>query len=78
MSLRQKNVSWEIIPDGDRYHGKKFSWYAAQTAVLMDIRDELQKLNAVFACPSFQAIPVKLDQIITNTTKRKYTKRVIK
>jgi hypothetical protein len=40
-------------------------------AVLMlsDIRRELRKLNAILACPNFQAIPRKLDRISKNTAK---------
>ena len=35
----------------------------ASLSVLMDLRDELQRLNGVFACSNFQAIPEILRQI---------------
>lgn len=47
----------------------------ATLAVLMDIRRELKKLNAVFACPNAQRIPFVLDQIQKNTRKPAKKKR---
>jgi len=35
------------------------------------VRDELRKLNAVFACTNFQAIPGVLRAIRKNTAKKK-------
>ncbi len=40
-------------------------------ALLMDIRDELKKLNALFHCPNFTAIPQNLNAIRRNTTKKR-------
>jgi hypothetical protein len=37
----------------------------------MDIRDELQKLNALLHCSNFRNIPAKLERIARNTTKKK-------
>lgn len=68
---RQKNCNWDIITDKERQINKKISWAGAQTAVLMDIRDELQKLNTTLNCPNFIRIPSTLDQIVRNTTTRK-------
>jgi len=41
----------------------------AQLAVLMDIRDELQRLNRLFYCSNFMQIPAKIDAIRKNTSK---------
>lgn len=64
---RYKNTDWnlgEISPKG---------WTDIQgtVAVLMDIRDELQTLNAVFRCGSFLRIPRILGEIESNTRRRK-------
>ena len=37
--------------------------------VLLVIRDEIKRLNALLHCPNFQAIPRKLDRISRNTAK---------
>lgn len=44
-------------------------------AVLMDIRDELQKLNRVFNCGNFLSLPHVVQGIEKNTRKRKYVRR---
>lgn len=66
---RHKNIKW-ILPD-------PAPWDAVKTAVLMDIRDELQKvvtelqsLNRVFNCSNFLALPTAVRAIAKNTTKR--------
>jgi ABC-type transporter Mla MlaB component len=61
---RRKNVDWSI-PD----LGQTVTVDEAQLAVLMDIRDELQRLNALLHCQNFQAIPSHLRSIARNTTK---------
>ena len=43
---RQKNCNWEIRPNPDN----NYSIEAAQLAVLMDIRAELQALSRVMQC----------------------------
>ncbi len=68
---RLKNTSWDLTPGTSG----QFSMEQANLAVLMDIRDELQQLNRVFACPNFQRIPHTLDHIRTNTTRRPYARR---
>lgn len=62
---RQARVNryWET-PDS-------FQWEHVRVELLMDIRDELQKLNAVLNCRNFLAIPSKLDKIERNTCKPK-------
>lgn len=53
---RHKNATWNLEEPSPGMDG-------AQLAALMDIRDELQKLNAVFACGNFQSIPRELRAI---------------
>lgn len=56
---RHENENWNLPDD--------VSWNVVQAALLMDIRDELQKLNAVFACPNFIGIPTRLTSIHVDT-----------
>lgn len=64
---RHKNSNW-TLPDEVNYE-------SATLAVLMDIRDELQELNALhrrtIGCYRFQGIPRSLEKIAENTRKRK-------
>ncbi len=57
---RFKNIGW-ALPATER--GLAEDWDTARTALLMDIRDELQQLNSVFACPNFVSIPRELRAI---------------
>ncbi len=57
---RHKNKVWDL-PTDDR--GRIETWDAVKVAVLMDIRDELQKLNTLFHCINFTDVPFKLDRI---------------
>lgn len=50
---RQKDVKWNIP---DPCPGTDF----AQLSVLMDIRDELKRLNELLHCPRFMGIPTTL------------------
>jgi hypothetical protein len=61
-----KNVNWDLPAHA--------SYDRAKLAVLMDIRDELRQLNAVFKCHNCLAIPNILRQIRSNTAKKKRTK----
>jgi len=45
--------------------------------LLADLRDELRKLNRVFACPNFQEVPQILRDIKRNTRKKRKPKRAI-
>lgn len=63
---RFKDSEWVALPN---------EWHYAHVRVLMDIRDELKKMNAILNCGNFIAIPSKLDRIVTNTTKRKPRKK---
>lgn len=52
---RKKDVNW-TIPD-------QATWDGAQTAVFMDLRDELKKLNALLGCQNFIDVPEILRDI---------------
>lgn len=71
---RHKDVNWNLADD-IHADGSTVGLARRQVAVLMDIRDELQKLNRIIGCPNFIDIPNRLSRIVTNTTKRKYTRR---
>ena len=64
---RKKNVAWEVADET----GKVATWDCVQVAVLMDIRDELQRLNRLLHCSNFTDIPMILRRVEKNTTKRK-------
>lgn len=64
---RQRNLNWSI-----NHH----TYEAAQLAVLMDIREELQKLNLTFRCPNFLQIPNKIEAIRKNTAKKRRIKKL--
>lgn len=70
---RFKDVKWNLANDLRDYQIREHD--DAILAVLMDLRDELKKLNLVFECHRFQRIPTVLDQIAANTTKRAYKKK---
>lgn len=50
------------------------TWERVNTAVLMDIRDELYRLNRILGCLNFARMPHDIKQIRLNTTKRKRKK----
>jgi hypothetical protein len=74
MDTRHKNGNWSIptLPNGN------IKWEYVQHALLMDIRDELQRLNNVFSCHNFQRIPWVLDHIVRNTTKKRKARKKTK
>lgn len=62
-----KNTDWLILEnDNGRYDHDQ-----VMKALLLDIREELRRLNTVLQCPNFIAVPSKLDQIAKNTRKRR-------
>lgn len=71
---RKKDANWSlnVRPDGN-----VASMADAQLAVLMDIRDELKKLNQLLYCTNFMDIPLKLDAIRKNTTKPRKAKKPV-
>jgi hypothetical protein len=48
---------WNLPTNSD---GNLTSWDYVKIAVLMDIRDELQKLNGILSCQNFTNIPTTL------------------
>lgn len=65
---RHKNADWNI-PE------KPADWHQVQAAVLMDIRDELQKLNSMLSCPNFMGMPHVLKRIDKRLAKKISLKR---
>lgn len=72
LDTRHSGKRWSL-PTNDS--GRIETWEAVQIAVLMDIRDELQRLNNVLHCPNFTSIPNTLGAIRRNTSKPKKVKR---
>jgi hypothetical protein len=66
---RHKNKNWNVGPIVGHP-----SWDQVRAALLMDIRDELKRLNALLYCGNFQNIPSILRRIRANTTKRRRRK----
>lgn len=64
---RKKNKNW-IVTDDD---GRVTEWDQVIVAILMDLRDELQKLNNLLGCSNFIQIPHTLAAIKRNTTKKR-------
>jgi hypothetical protein len=62
---RKKDVDWLVADEG----GTVPTWERVNLAVLMDIRDELKRLNAAIYCRDFLAIPSTLRRISANTAK---------
>jgi hypothetical protein len=67
---RMKNRNWTPADE----NGLVPTWERVNLAVLLDIRDELQRLNAAIYCPNFTAIPAMLRAIRRNTTKKRAKK----
>lgn len=69
---RHKDFDWNL-PDGTLQADgcRTYNYDIIQIALLMDLRDELKKLNVLLHCPNFIAIPWKLDQIRLNTAKHR-------
>lgn len=57
---RHKNENWNL---GESNANNCVSWQQMHMALLMDIRDELQKLNALLHCGNFLAIPERLQRM---------------
>lgn len=68
---REKDANWEVTKGiSDTY-----TYEQAQLCVLMDIRDELKRLNKLLHCHNFVSIPQVLKGIRRNTTKKKRKKK---
>lgn len=66
MSNTRPDVDWDLP--------QSVTWEHVPTAVLMDIRRELKKINRLLHCPNFQDIPALLRGVKRNTTKPKKKK----
>jgi hypothetical protein len=66
---RHKDGNWNLPKGGN---GDPLQWKEHVTiAVLMDVRDELKRLNALLHCPNFTAIPDTLRGIRRKLPSRK-------
>ncbi len=69
---RRKDANWDIYGDAQWEGVWKDSYYQAmQLSVLMDLRDELKRLNTLLHCGNFVRIPFVLDGIAKNTKRPK-------
>lgn len=69
---RCKDYNWAVrLSDGNNYS----AYNSLHLAVLMDIRDELKRLNSLLYCDNFYRIPNTLRQIEVNTNKAKRKKK---
>jgi len=66
---RHKDINWNL-PEG-----RLNTWELVFCALLMDIRDELKSLNAVFGCVNFLRIQHDLNAIRLNTQRKRKRKR---
>lgn len=64
---RFKDQNW-TIPQSD---SGTVSWDGVTVAILMDIRDELKKLNALLHCSNFVTIPTIMREVAVNTKPKK-------
>lgn len=62
---RKKDVNWRLNVNAN---GTCLT-SDAQLAVLMDLRDELKRLNSVLHCVNFLDVPRRLARIARNTAK---------
>ena len=67
---RGRNYNWWPLDE----KGEAPTWERVNTAILMDIRDELKRLNAAIYCQNFIQIPRVLRDIRRNTTRKKRVK----
>ena len=65
---RKKDVNWNL-PE------KAETWEQVQVALLMDLRDELKRLNNLLGCPNFIAVPEILRGIRRKLPTRRRKKR---
>jgi len=65
---RFRNTAWNL-PGHDT--DKSVTNDIVIQALLMDIRDELRRLNDLLHCRNFTGIPLTLHAIKRNTTKKK-------
>lgn len=64
---RHRDADWNLPDD--------MTWDKVNLAVLMDIRDEMKRLNRLFHCSNFLEIPHILRALKRNTTKSRKRKK---
>lgn len=67
-----RNVNWHVWQEDDGKYGND----AVMRAIMLDIREELKRLNRVLNCPNFIEVPAILRAIKQNTKKRRKPKAV--
>ena len=70
---RKANREWRVTDEAGELHDEIRD--GVQLAVLLDIRDELQKLNHLLHCSNFTGIPRALSRIRSNTEYLRPTKK---
>ena len=65
---RCKDVNWEVHPT--KPGGNLYSQEQAQFATLLDIRDELKRLNELLHCQNFIGIPATLKRMDRRMAKK--------
>lgn len=75
---RTKDLNWNVYGQASSTGITTNSIDDKHTALMMDIRDELQKLNALLHCHNFTAIPTILRGIRAKLPARKPAKRAKK
>ena len=76
MMARHKDTAWNLPegkkqPDGSSTH----SWESINASLLMDIRDELKRMNALLHCSNFVNIPTTLRSIRRAMPARKKVRK---
>ncbi len=72
---RQKDKDWCVATAEGRLYDPSYGFQPQSLAVLMDIRDELKRLNSLLHCHNFTDIPFVLRSIKQNTVKPKPRKK---
>ena len=67
---RFKNMDWDIAGSGTGSR-VQVDIEGAILAVLMDLREEIQRLNMLLHCPNFMVIPGKLERIARKLPSRR-------
>jgi len=68
MDTRHKDRDWTLPT---KANGRLESWEYVSIAVLMDIRDELKKLNTLLHCGNFTGLPWDIKKIRQRVCRRK-------
>ena len=73
---RWKDENWNLTAGTKQRDGTNtVPTLTVQCALLMDLRDELKKLNALLCCHNFIEIPHTLKAIKRNTAKKRRIKK---